>query len=122
MITMAAFGRLLPQKNMFFSSSILFKEKTKIKVARTILKNGQFIVLAPGVYHGELNFGYNVAKRTNFADLSWQEVGRVTACNRKRKRPFIECTVPVKMTLWKEALLMASSEMRMSPSEYQVRS
>lgn len=114
--------QILATKNILFNPMILLDDKSEtVKISRIIQREGQFVILAPGAYHGGFNCGYNVAKATNFADFSWPEVGRLASRNKEIERPFMQCTIPVEMILWKEATSLVLFQSRNEPCPYKVR-
>lgn len=99
---------------------MLLKKERKVKVTRIIQKEGQFVVLAPGIYREGFNSGYNIAKAAHFATFSLPEAGRIVTRSQELGKPLMECTVPVAIKLWNEASLITLSEVGMSLSDYYI--
>lgn len=56
--------------NLLFNPGLLTTTHLHIAVRRFVPHECDFAILAPKVYHGGLNTGYDVAKSTNFPDHS----------------------------------------------------
>lgn len=59
----------------------------------------QFAILGQCAYQGCLSTEYNIAKPTNFAELSWPKGGEYPAKNEKLEGPFMQCTLPAENIL-----------------------
>lgn len=64
-IVMVKHNRFYPRKNLLNPSILLREKLIESKVARTVQREVQFVVLVPRAYHGEFSVGYNILKATS---------------------------------------------------------
>lgn len=68
--------------------------------------------------------GQNMAKATNFTDVLQMEIDTLVAKSRERERPTFQCTVPIEMIVWMQAVYIRSRRASVSISgnaTYEVR-
>lgn len=95
-------------------------KSVSVELTRLIQREGQFVALVLGAYHGRFNCGYNIAKATTSIDFSWPGVGRLVSKKKERERPFMRCTIPAYTVLWQEATSLVFLQSKNKPCPYKI--
>lgn len=95
-------GQILEKKTTMCNPYFLKNMCPTLKIMNIVPRYRHLVILASSAYHGGFNTGYNIAKATNFADLSWCDVGSLFSQDLDSHCPFQKCVLQVEEIVWRE--------------------